>query len=217
MGGYGSGRWGWHRAKTDTDGLLRLDVRWLARQGYLDPGTSGAYAVAWSWGDRPAGDILVRYDGDRPDELVLDYRTRRGEGAPWAPVRERVALDRTPCPYGGSRPWFLCPGCRGRRAALYSVGGRFRCRACHGLAYSSTREGTADRHRRRADELRRRIGCEPGICSVPRKPKGMRWATYERILAETDEREHAALVAAIAETDALFARLERTHGSLPRG
>ena len=40
MGGYGSGGWGWHRAKRETDGLLRLDVRWLARQGYRAPTTS---------------------------------------------------------------------------------------------------------------------------------------------------------------------------------
>ena len=216
MGGDGSGRWGGHRAKPDTDGLLTLDVRWLARQGYLAPNASGAYSVAWSRGDRPAGDILVRYDGDRPDELVLDYRTRRGEGAPWAPVRERVALDRTPCPYGGSRPWFLCPGCLDRRAVLYSVGGRFRCTACHDLAYSSTREGVAERHRRRADELRRRLGGEPGSFSFPWKPKGMRWATDDRIVAEINEREHAALVVFNAETDAMFARLDRKYGLLSR-
>ena len=192
-----------------------LDVRWLARQGYLAPDTSGVYAVAWSRGDRPAGDILVRSDADRPGELVLDYRTRRYEGEPWAPVRENIPLDRTPCPYGGDRVWFRCPGCFGRRAVLYAVGGRFRCRACHDLAYSSTREGEADRHRRRADELRRRIGCKPGIFSVPRKPKGMHRRTYERLVAEINAREEAALAAFSAETDALVARLARRYGPLP--
>ena len=215
MGGDGSGRWGGHRAKPDTDGLLTLDVRWLARQGYLAPNASGAYSVAWSRGDRPAGAILLRYDADRPDELVLDYRTRRHEGGPWTPVRETVPLDRTPCRYGGDRVWFLCPGCGSRRAVLYGVGGRFRCRACHDLAYSSTREGAADRHRRRADELRRRIGCKPGIFAVPRKPKGMHWRTYERIVAEIRAREHAALIAVIAAMDAMVARLDRQDGPQP--
>ena len=217
MGGYGSGRWGWHRAKTDTDGLLKLDVRWLARQGHLSPGTSGIYAVAWSRGDRPAGDILIRYDGDRPDGLTLDYRMRQGEGAPWEAVRERVALDRTACGFGGSRPWFLCPGCAERRAVLYSVGGRFRCRGCHDLAYGSTREGAYERNRCRADELRRRLGGKAGDFLVPWKPKGMHWRTYERIVAEIRAREHAATLAFGAETDALFARLDRKYGPLPRG
>ena len=94
MGGDGSGRWGWHRAKTDTDGLLRPDARWPARQGYLDPGTSGAYAVAWPRGDRPAGDILVRYDADRPGELVLASRTRRPAGEPWSPARRQAGRGR---------------------------------------------------------------------------------------------------------------------------
>ena len=64
MGGDGSGRWGWHRVKADTDGLPRLDVRWLARQGSLAPNASGLYSVAWSRGDRPAGDILLRSDAE---------------------------------------------------------------------------------------------------------------------------------------------------------
>jgi hypothetical protein len=212
MGGFGSGRWGWHGAKTDTDGLLRLDVRFLARQGYLDPNTSGAYSVAWSRGDRPAGDILVRYDATRPGELVLDYRVRVGEGDPWEPVRETVPLDSSPCRYGGERPWFLCPRCLGRRAVLYGVGDRFRCRACHDLAYSSTREGADERNRRRADELRRRIGCKRGPFSVPLKPKGMHWRTFERIVAEINAREYDALIAFSAETDAMVAQIHRKYG-----
>ncbi len=98
---------------------------------------------------------------------------------------------------------------------LYSVGGRFRCRACHDLAYSSTREGAYERSRRRADELRRRIGCKPGLFSVPWKPKGMHWSTYDRIVAEIAAREHAATVAFGAETDAFLARLDRKYGPLP--
>ncbi len=212
MGGFGSGRRGWHLAKTVTDGLLKLDVRYLARQGYLDSNTLGVYSVAWSRGDRPAGDILVLFDTDRPDELALDYGVRRGEVTPWESIRERIPLDRTPCPYGGSRPWFLCPRCFGRRAVLFGVGGRFRCRGCHGLAYSSTREGEADRRRRRADELRRRIGCKPGPHSAPWKPKGMHWRTYERIVEEINAREYEAQIAFSAETDALIARLDRKYG-----
>ena len=98
---------------------------------------------------------------------------------------------------------------------LYGVGGRFRCRACHDLAYGSTREGAYERNRRRADALRRRLGGKPGIFSVPWKPKGMHWATYERIVAEIDAREHAATVAFSVETDAMLARLERRYGPLP--
>ncbi len=115
MGGYGSGRWGW-RAKEDTDGLLRLDVRWLARQGYLDASTAGTYPVAWSRGDRLAGDVLVRYDAarragarlPRPRARRRAVGARPGAGAPRAhalPLRRRaglVPLPALPEPAGGA-------------------------------------------------------------------------------------------------------------------
>ena len=218
MGGYGSGRWGWRRTKGTTDPVLRLDLRYLARRGLIAPGVVGSLLVAWSRGDQPAGDVLVRYVVGRPGKVVLEYRVRRHDGGAWEPVREPVALERTPCPFGGSRPWFLCPGCRNRRAVLYGADGRFRCSACHGLAYSSTREGPCERNRRRAAGLRRRLGYTPGAFSVPSKPPGMHRRTYERIVAEIDGREQAALVAFLAATGAMSARLEaRFHQPNPGG
>lgn len=216
MGGNGSGRWGWHRAKGTTDPELRLDVRHLARRGLIAPGVVGSLPVAWARGERPAGDILARYDDGRPGEIILEYRVRRSEGAPSEPVRERVGLDRTPCPFGGSRAWFRCPGCLSRRAVLYGAGGRFRCRACHDLVYSSTREAAHERNRRRADVLRRRLGGGPGVFLAPSKPAGMHRRTYERIVAEIAERERAALAAVRADADALLARLDRIAGASPR-
>lgn len=207
MGGYGSGRWGWHRTKETSDRLLRLDVRLLARSGLIAPGVVGWLPVAWSRGDRPAGEVLVGYNHGRPGEVVLEYRVRRSEVEAWEPVREPVALDRTPCPYGGSRPWFRCPGCDGRRAVLYGNGGLFRCTGCHDLAYSSTREGSYESDRRRADELRRRLGGKPGAVTVPRKPKGMHRRTYERMVAEIQEREYNALIAFCVKSDGMLARL----------
>ena len=180
MGGFGSGRWGWRWTRETTDGLLWLDVRDLARRGNLaaPPGCEAIGTLSWTRRGEPAGSIAVRYRASDPDAIVLDYRTRGPGDGEWRDVRERVRLDRTPCHYGGSRPWFLCPGCGARRAVLYSVGGRFRCTRCHDLAHASTREQPWDRATRRADKLRRRIGCEPGWHSVPWKPKGMHWRTY---------------------------------------
>ncbi len=105
-------------------------------------------------------------------------------------VRERVALDRTQCNYGGDRPWFRCPGCRRRVALLYG-GPRFRCRQCHGLAYRSTREDALTRAFGRANDLARRAG---GMAGIPgRKPHGMHWRTYERLIERWEEAEERAL------------------------
>ncbi len=213
MGGMGSGRWGWERTRETTEGLLWLDVRYLARRGMFTarPGQLATDSVEWSRGGKPTGDITVVYAGDDPDALILDYRIRTSAGEPWVPVRERVGLERTPCRYGGSRPWFRCPGCKRRRAVLYSVEGRFRCRVCHDLAYESTREDVGARANRRADKLRRKLGNNGGERwrGVPPKPRRMRWATYQRLVNEILEAEREALEAWTAEAEALLTRLER--------
>lgn len=188
MGGFGSTRWGWHRARQTTDPLLWLDVRILARQGSLTPGVWST--TSWTCRGEPSGSITHRA---KADALILDYHVKGPRDADWQPVRERIPLTSTPCHYGGSRPWFLCPGCGRRRAVLFSLDGRFRCRRCHELAYSSTRETAADRALRRGDTLRRKLGGPPGLHKFPAKPKGMHWTTYERIMAEISACDHDAL------------------------
>jgi len=193
-------------------------VRSLARRGLFaaGPGSVAEGEVRWGRGDQVTDWIAVTYAGDCPGEVVLDYRTRR-PGEDWQPVRERVALERTPCPYGGDRPWFRCPGCGARRAVLHCLGGRFRCRSCHHLAYASTREGDADRAHRRAEKLRARLGGGPAGCwrSIPAKPAGMRWETFERLAGQLAEAEHDALALLVADSDAMLARLNHMYGTLP--
>ncbi len=62
MGGYGSGRWGWYRARGMTAPEFRLDVRWLVRQGLVAPGVAGSLAFAWTSGGRPAGEVLAHHE-----------------------------------------------------------------------------------------------------------------------------------------------------------
>jgi hypothetical protein len=69
----------------------------------------------------------------------------------------QVPLTWTPCGWGGVRPWFLCPICRGRAAVLYCREAPA-CRRCARLVYPSTREDPADRALRRANEVRARLG-----------------------------------------------------------
>src|SRR5680860_502757 len=154
MGGYLSTRWNWTPTRTETDPLLWLDVRLLKRWGALEPGA--VYFPAWTSRGKPSGNIVTRMSDDGSC-LTLDYKTRK-PGEDWRDVEEPVWLDSTPCNYGGERPWFLCPGCNERRAVLFSVGGRFRCRGCHKLAYSSTREDPHERAIRRCANLRRKLG-----------------------------------------------------------
>src|SRR5688572_15641930 len=132
MGGHGSTRWGWRSTRATTDAFLALDVRALARRGYFSagPGEVATGIEAWSCDGEEVGGVGVHYCGDVPHAMILEYRVRRAE-EDWYIIREWVGLDRTRCKLGGSRPWFVCSGCRTRRAVLFCVGGVFRCRLCH--------------------------------------------------------------------------------------
>jgi hypothetical protein len=112
MGGYGSTRWGWRSTRATTDEFPALDVRALARRGYFSagPGQVAEGIEVWSSQGSEVGRISVEFRGDDPHIITLEYQVRRPE-EDWYAVQERVGLDRTPCALGGSRSWFVCPGC----------------------------------------------------------------------------------------------------------
>lgn len=131
------------------------------------------------------------------DELpTVDVRDLKRAGS-IAPGQERVQgiarLQWTPCSFGGSRPWFVCPGegCGRRVAILYGPPGPRQlllCRHCLDLAYPSQREDPLARAERRMIKALERLPPDGA------KPKRMRHATFERLVQEYLEakREHAA-------------------------
>jgi hypothetical protein len=169
--------------KSTTDELRSLDVRRWAREGMLRPG----YWGGWQW--MRQGDVVASIQRRAEDDrVILTYRHRRG-GGDWKDEQYPVLVKRTACNLGGARPWFICPalGC-GRRVAILYAGTIFACRRCRQLAYPSTREDAGDRATRRADNIRRRLGWEPGILNGHGpKPKWMRWRTFHRLVDQHDE------------------------------
>ena len=172
----GRGRTGWRPVGEE---MLRLDVRKLHREGWLRPGL--AFTLSWSWGGNPAASISII---TRTYSIRLMYGTKDGE-----PVDELVVLDRTPCTYGGSRPWFMCPRC-GRRVGVLFAGRRFLCRHCHGIAYAVENEDKISSLLRRSNKLRERVQAKAGTAyPVTFKPKGMHQKTFDRIRREIQEVE----------------------------
>ena len=168
--------------KATTDACLQIDIRKLSRDGLLKPGAEGSFS------DRKSKyEIQLVSEQDRMRfqhgiTMLAGFRRL---------VEDVVAIDWTGCHFGGARPWFFCPGCGNRVAILY--GPKFKrdgaklpirnrtlkCRQCHHLSYPSQHEEWDRRMRRRAKKTWARIGGEYG-----RKPKRMRWRTYNRLVDE---------------------------------
>jgi hypothetical protein len=120
VGGIGSGRrrGGESSLRQSTlDQVPALDVRHLKRSIVIEPGQEQV-------------------------DVVMYFRKRRGSMAP-GPERgsivARLRLAWTPCNYGSSTPWFICPGegCGRRAAILYGPMSPPLCRLCLGLTYAS--------------------------------------------------------------------------------
>jgi hypothetical protein len=186
MGGYGSGQPAVYTATVDDARVL--DIGEWRRKGLLK--RDGWITSRWFRGERETASIgawIVGKDGDEQVcAAVLVYRV--GSGTHTRDVRETVPIVWTPCRYGGMRPHFVCPGeegapCRQRVLKLYSCRGPlFLCRQCSDLTYESRREGYGQRALRRAQQVRQRLGGSASmIAPFPEKPKGMHWATYDRL------------------------------------
>ena len=140
MGGFGSTRWNWVSTKGTVEANLPLDINRLNRAGCLGPG----YGGGWEWTRDGEQVASLRFWRDA-NGFVLSYRVRR-QGGEWQNVEQSTRIVWVPCRFGGSRPYFVCPGivngiaCGHRVTKLHGAGTYFLCRHCYRLAYASQRE-----------------------------------------------------------------------------
>ena len=146
----------------------------LSREGKLAAGTE--CSVRWNRGGRPHAELRIHAC---EDQLQLRYRIETQTGQR-SEINVSIRVTWTPCHYGGSRPWFLCPrgGC-GRRVAILYGGRDFACRTCRRLTYPTQRVPAASRSLERAQRLRVRLGGSVDMTQpFPPRPKGMHFLTY---------------------------------------
>jgi hypothetical protein len=181
--GLGSGRWK-DRARKTLESYRMLDVNQLSEMGCLQPGWFST--CQWTDGSEVFS-IRLRAQAER---LHLRYKVRVGGGG-WENMAETIPIVHLHCRFGGSRPFFICPGpgfgtdCGRRVAKLHFSSRYFLCRHCLRLAYSSQYEQPWKRALRRVNKKRRRLGISAGIAKpLPEKPKGMWTRTYGRLLDE---------------------------------
>lgn len=214
MGGIGSGRPS-GLGRYTLESCSSNDVNRLHREGCLRPGWCGGWQ--WSRDGEKVASINLRAD-DEP--LHLSYRVRVAEGG-WEEVEETVRIVRVPCRFGGTRPYFICPGvvngisCGRRVVKLHGSGRYFLCRHCYRLAHASQSEGAWDRALRRANKIRMRLGGEPGIASpFPPRPKGMWGRTYERLRNEVLEAEQLGDEAFLIQAEKLLTLSVSNHANV---
>ena len=170
----GAGRPGY---KVKGEQLKRLDIRELSRRKLLTRESS----FTWSWnrGGEPTGSINVSVHPQRAVSLIYTFT----EGQQVRNIHDRVALIYTACHFGGERPWFQCPRCSSQVATLYLRGGRFACRHCQRVAYSSQSEDAIDRTWRKQRQIEETLG------ENWQRPSRMRQHTYERLIDELTDCE----------------------------
>jgi hypothetical protein len=161
----------------------------------------------WYRSKQETGSISIRGE---TEGVVLSFQVRRG-GEDWRALSDTVALEWTPCNYGGKRPWFKCPGvvrgapCNQRVAVLYDGGDYFLCRHCYDLAYQSQRHDPGNRALTKTQNIRRKLGGTANMMEpFPDKPNRMHWRTYERLAGEAERAEtiyEAAMWAHIRKMD----------------
>jgi len=209
LGGYGSGRSS-GSGHDKVEDHRSIDVNDLRRKGCLKSGWSGS----WEWtrdGERVAWIDLRAGE----DLLRLSYSVSLN-GGDREQVKEAVRLAYVSCRFGGSRPFFICPGlanggaCGRRVTKLYGAGLYFSCRRCYRLAHASQSEGASDRSLRRANKIRERLGGDPGMAAeFPPRPKGMWRRTYERLRKQAHSAERRADEALALRTERLLARTDK--------
>ena len=191
---FGAGRPGY---KIKGEQLQRIDIREFARRGMLE--STGSYTWSWNRGGEPTGSVDVSVYPQ--SEISLNYTvTLDGQSGH---ISDRVHLIYRPCNFGGARPWFGCPRCARKVAVLYLRVGRFACRHCQSVAYSSQAENVMARMWRKQYQLEEKLG------DYWQRPKGMRLRTYERLmdrLAETEQRRETAFCLA---AQRLFGTLQK--------
>ena len=163
MGGIGSGaRRSTHIGSVEE--MLALDIRGLRRLGVVRPGECMCDTVPWSIGGLSASSVRLRIDlSDIERGGVMAIIGDMPDGA----IKQHVAIEAVPSPFGGHRCYFICPLTGHRCEVLYYAGGRFGSREAQRLSYAVQGMNDVSRARRRTAKLRSRL-CGSGGQPRPR-------------------------------------------------
>lgn len=191
MGGFNSGR---YSGRPTVEGGITLNLYRLIRDGSFAPGGSRRGSIVWSnaaIGETVASIVFEAELGGTRGRVRLQYMTTDHRSGQKRESDYWLELTTTQQPFGGLRWWFVCPRTGQLAAKLHLPNGAFTfaSRRAYRLGYRSQRESRRDRALTQAFKLRRRLGSDGGIGDYIAKPNGMRWRTYERLMARCQRYE----------------------------
>lgn len=161
MGGIGSGA----RRSThigNVEEMLALDIRALRRLGVVRAGECICDTVHWSIGGLSTASARLRIDlSDIERGGVMAIVADLPDGT----IKQHVAIEMVPSPFGGRRCYFVCPISGERCEVIYYVGGRFGSREAQHLSYAVQGMNEVSRARRKVAKLRSRL------CGSDRQPR----------------------------------------------
>ena len=166
-----------HELASDAEVRLRPSRLWWTRQGEAEPWADVEVALTLYCDHAVA---VLRFD-------IEHWSNRTG------PQVQRISIVTAPCRFGGQRWWWLCPRTGRRCAKLYLPNGGAlflsRGRGGYNLAYASQNGSAMDRSHARQRRLYSLLGGEYQYFEQPPplRPRGMRHATYERMVSRISE------------------------------
>jgi len=134
--------------KIEADNYKKIQI-WRLLRDVKDDGKSKTL----SWGENgSSGTITAGVSLVGPEKYArLAYSQTDNEGKT-TDFDYKIPIAETPCKFGGTRHWFMCPltkdnkPCGRRVGVLYKAGDWFGCRHCHELTYRSKNMNRRDKH-----------------------------------------------------------------------
>lgn len=184
MGGYGSGR---PHSTAKLDEGLRLDINKLKRDGMIALSSIMSGTLIWTRVRTGEETASAGYSVSTIIEDKMYMQLQYSHQSYWddepTKIDYKIPLETTQPHYGGKRLWFRCPSTHRRTSVLYKPCGAkyFASRyAYKNLKYQSQSRSAPNRAIDKMWKLKDRLG---GI-DYWRKPKGMHWKRFERLIGE---------------------------------
>ncbi len=175
MGGIGSGRrYRPGEVKATVDSFPSLSISQIMKRGLFEPGT--IFTNTYSIGTKQLGHAMIIVC---QKEIFISSHIKNSKHT------QVVKINRTPCTFGGSRPWFLCPVCKKQRVFIYYKDRRWACRVCSNLCYRVQQLNARKRHRYMVEQIQsKKLGGTASGGLALKRPFRMRVDTYIKILNE---------------------------------